>query len=409
MKQVVFINRYYAPDQSATARVLTGVATGLAKSGVEVAVISSRQRYTDADAQLPRQEVRDGVRIFRVASTRFGRGRIWGRALDYASFLALAGLTVLRRARRGDVVVMKTDPPMLSGFLWPAVWLRRARLVNWLQDLFPEVAQELGLVGRSAPVLAALRNLGLRRAACNIAIGASMVSELRRKQVPQHRICLIENGCDSEALKTDPAAVAALRQRWKLQGQFVVGYCGNLGRAHPHEQIADAARELAADPDITLLFVGGGYGYERLRERCQDFEGVRFEPYQEEADLGTTLSMPDVHMVALEAGLEGLIVPSKFYPVAAVGKPTLYLGAGKGDIARHLIAAKCGVVLSDFQPSALAGAIRDLRDDPEGGRRMGANAAKLARRFDRPVTLARWRSLLALLDPALVARSEPHS
>ena len=38
MKRIVFINRYYDPDQSATARVLTALATGLARRGYPVHV-----------------------------------------------------------------------------------------------------------------------------------------------------------------------------------------------------------------------------------------------------------------------------------------------------------------------------------------------------------------------------------
>ena len=51
----------------------------------------------------------------------------------------------------GDVIVAKTDPPLLSVVLAPIAKLKGAHLVNWLQDVFPEVVEKLntgGFVGR---------------------------------------------------------------------------------------------------------------------------------------------------------------------------------------------------------------------------------------------------------------------
>jgi len=45
---------------------------------------------------------------------RRGAHGLPGRALDYASFHAAAALKLLRLLSRGDVVVAKTDPPLIS-------------------------------------------------------------------------------------------------------------------------------------------------------------------------------------------------------------------------------------------------------------------------------------------------------
>ena len=43
MARLLFVNRFYLPDQSATARMLSGVAIGLADAGHEVCVLTSIQ------------------------------------------------------------------------------------------------------------------------------------------------------------------------------------------------------------------------------------------------------------------------------------------------------------------------------------------------------------------------------
>jgi hypothetical protein len=45
-------------------------------------------------------------------------------------------------------------------------------------------------------------------------------------------------------------------------------------------------------------------------------------------------------LVSLDPALEGLIVPSKFYGIAAAGRPTIFIGAENGEIARLLEANK---------------------------------------------------------------------
>jgi len=61
------------------------------------------------------------------------------------TFYVSATWALFRLVRRHDLLVAKTDPPLISV---PASWVaavRGARLANWLQDLFPEVPGALGL------------------------------------------------------------------------------------------------------------------------------------------------------------------------------------------------------------------------------------------------------------------------
>ena len=130
-RRVVFVNRYYDPDQSATSQMLTDLAKGLAANGFDVHVVSSRQLYDDPGTRLAPDETLFGVRVHRVATTRFGRNRLLGRAVDYASFYVTCAIMFLKLLRRGDVLVAKTDPPLLSILAAPIAKTKRAALINW--------------------------------------------------------------------------------------------------------------------------------------------------------------------------------------------------------------------------------------------------------------------------------------
>src|SRR5206468_1904176 len=76
--RLVFVNRYFHPDQSATSRMLSDLAFRLAARGVSVAVVTSRQLYEDPHAALPSRETVNGVDVYRVATATRGRSRLLG-------------------------------------------------------------------------------------------------------------------------------------------------------------------------------------------------------------------------------------------------------------------------------------------------------------------------------------------
>ncbi len=142
--KIIFLNRFFYPDHSATSQMLSDLAFELAGKGHNVQVITSRLTY-EGDRMLSPQEKVANVAVSRVPTTAFGRDKLLGRTLDYFTFYISAGFRLALDAQRGDVVVVKTDPPMLSVVAGPIALVKGARYINWLQDLFPEVATALGV------------------------------------------------------------------------------------------------------------------------------------------------------------------------------------------------------------------------------------------------------------------------
>jgi hypothetical protein len=180
--KLIFLNRFFHPDRSATSRMLSDLAFALAERGRAVCVITSRQRYDAPADTLPPTETVHGVSVYGVWTSRFGRANLLGRAIDYATFYLSAAWRLWRLARSGDVVIAKTDPPMLSVIAAPVCRLRGARLVNWLQDIFPEAAQAVGVGGRVARtpygLMRWLRNGSLTAAHMNVVLGERMAERV---------------------------------------------------------------------------------------------------------------------------------------------------------------------------------------------------------------------------------------
>jgi colanic acid biosynthesis glycosyl transferase WcaI len=427
--RVIFVNRFFYPDLSATSELLSGLALALSHRKIPIAVITSRLRYEGREGHFPARETIDGIQVHRVWSSRLGRSRLLGRSIDYLSFFFAAAWQLRKLARPGDVIVAKTDPPLLSVMVAPIARLKGVKLVNWLQDIFPEVAEAVDLGGRPGKtalrLLHPFRNWSLRVADMNVVVGETMVTRLLGLGVPAEGIRVIQNWADETLVFPIAPAQNALRQNWAPATRFLVVYAGNLGRVHDIDTILEAVtilndRAVKSSTNniarqILFIFVGGGAQRAQLEREVlrRRLANVRLHPYQPRERLAETLSVADLHLVSLNPKLEGLVVPSKFYGIAAAGRPTLFIGAPDGEIARLIDEARCGFTVSPDDAEAVVDRILQLAETPELCAELGARArAAFEQHWTKDRAVEQWQQVLS--EAANVARdrraqSEPRS
>src|SRR6516162_6158398 len=401
MPRLIFVNRFFCPDHSATSQILSDLAFDLADAGRDVHVVTSTQLYDDAKAALLVSEIINGVHVHRVPSTGFGRNALLGRSIDYVSFYRSMWQCLIALAQEADIIVAKTDPPLTSIVAMAAARRKGARLVNWLQDIYPETAVELGVPFMRGPLaasLAALRNRSLRQAEATVVVGDLMARKVESLGAPAARVHVIPNWCNDEDIRPVAQSENSLRQSWGLAGQFVFGYSGNLGRAHEFQTLLEAAERLRNEPRFIFLMVGGGKRFEELAQAVKR-QGLtcsfRFIPYQEQKMLSYSLAAADAHWLSLNPKLEGLIVPSKFYGIAAAGKPIIVIGDKNGEIGRLVEQHGCGIVVAPGDADSLVTALRRLSSAPETISEMGRRArAMLDGHFTRQQALQRWSGLI---------------
>ena len=397
---LIFVNRFFYPDHSATSQLLSDLAFHMARTGRRVQVVASRGLYDDATSILSEREEIAGVTIHRVGHPRFSRRTIIGRAFDYTALYVRFATTLIRIAERNDIVIAKTDPPLLSLVIATVARLKRLRLVNWLQDLYPEVAFGLGMkwLRPIMPVLIAARNASLRSASINVTIGELMASRIHKLGISSSKLATIPNWCDDTTIQPHLYYNNSLRTTWGLEGRFVIGYSGNLGRAHEFKTVIAAAEILRDESDITFLFIGGGYLTSLLKIEVDARHLTHmfiFKPYQDRALLPQSLSLPDIHWISLRPEMEGLIVPSKFYGIAAAGRPTIAITSKSGEIVRSIERFGSGLHVCVGDADSLATEVRALRANPARVAEMGSNARLMLNAcFQRSYALAEWSRIL---------------
>jgi len=112
---------------------------------------------------------------------------------------------------------------------------------------------------------------------------------------------------------------------------------------------------------------------------------------------------PDIHWLSLLPELEGLIVPSKFYGIAAAGRPMIAVMHSEGEIARLVRRFECGAVIAPGDSAGFARTILAWRADRDRLAIMGHNARDLLDRdFRKSQSHDKWGRALAA-----VARNAP--
>lgn len=377
---ITFINRTYPPVEGATGRVLAEAAWGFARAGWAVTVVATGPRSGEADER--------GVRIVRGAAPPAPSGPLGYMRAWWA--LRRAASRATRGAHRPDIVVSMTDPPLTAAIGDAIARRRKAKHIHWCQDVYPDLFEALDypLPAPAPALIRALTRRALARADRVVAIGRCMARRLMAAGVERGRITVIPNWPDvalsprRAAPDNDPVSESLRR----AGPRFRVLYAGNIGRAHEITPILGAARILSqSHPEVEFVFVGQGRGFEDLaRARAEaGLENIRLLPRQPDSHLRALMESGDVHLVSLRPEAAGLCVPSKAYSAFAAGRPCLFVGPMRSEVARVLTDFSAGAVVEVGGRAAeeLAAQIVRYRQDPEAWFAAQQGAQRAGRAF----------------------------
>ncbi len=351
--KIIFINRFYWPDHSATSQLLSELAPAIAEENIqrEVHIIASRLLYSDSSFKLEAEQEKNNVRIHRIFTSRFGRFNLLGRSIDYLSFYLFVCIKLFFIADKKSIVVVKTDPPMLSVPCRIITKLRGSRQINWLQDIYPEIVEAMHpdkLPKFFLKFLIKIRNISLKSAAINVVISEDMKSFLINEGVSSNKLIVIENWVDTDLIKPIAKKDNDYVKKWGLENKTVIMYSGNMGRSHYLNEILYVAEKFKHNKDIKFLFVGDGAQRVTLEKMSENLslDNVFFEGYQSKECLSQSLSVADIHIVSLKKELSNFIYPSKLYGILATGRPVLFLGNEDSAIANHIKNNDVGYVVN---------------------------------------------------------------
>jgi len=328
--KILLLNQTFFPDVVSTAQHLSELAIGLVERGHQVTVVTGRRAYDSPERQFAACEEWRGVKIFRVFSTRFGKGAKWHRAVDFASFI-LFSCTRLLLLPRQDLVIALTTPPLISFIGGWRAKLWGARFGYWVMDMNPDEAIAAGWLCADsylAQLLEQMSRFSFGRSNCIIALDRFMRDRIVAKGIALDKILVLPPWSQDQDVRFDANGREQFRQQHGLSGKYVVMYSGNHSPVHPLATLMTAAECLATDASIMFCFVGGGSEFKRVKAWAEagKRKNVLCLPYQPLIQLSGSLSAADAHVVVMGDAMLGLVHPCKIYNMLAVGAPVVYIG-----------------------------------------------------------------------------------
>jgi colanic acid biosynthesis glycosyl transferase WcaI len=393
--KIVYITPHFEPDVAPTGAVATRLVHELAQRNHVIDVVTALPWYRDH-----RVDPSFAGRTVRVEDAPWGRItrvdpfptrdklNIAKRAIGYAGFSTLAGYQAARGGPADVVVAM--SPPLTLGFAGiAAARKRRAPLVFNVQDVFPDVAVELGYL-RNPRLIGLARRMErfvYERSAAVTVLSEDLRHNVASKFSAPERVKVIPNFVDTEAIRPGRKE-NAYRGDHGLSGKFVVMYAGNVGLSQALVPVMDAAAALAQEPDIVFVINGQGAQRAELEKRARGMSNVVFVDMQPAERLAEVLAAADVHLVPLKRGLAQASVPSKTYSILAASRPVLASVDPFSEIATLVERAGAGLALPPEDAEALAKSVTRLHQAPAEVERMGAAGRSFVESWASPAAVA---------------------
>ena len=303
---------------------------------------------------------------------------------------------------RDTNIVFLSQPPLF--YVIGAIFARARpgnRVILHVMDLYPDLLGAGGVLRSDSLAYRLLQRLAanaMRRADSIIVIGRCMRDRVIALGADRDRVRIVPNWAHpSRAALSGPDEV---RYEHHLSGKFVVMYSGNLGNFHQFDTILEVAKRFEVTESVRFVFAGQGTRHREVHDAIKSGqENILLLPSQGLSVLASFLRAADVHFVSLRSGMEGLMVPSKFYGILAAGRPVIYEGDESGEVARVIRETHCGRVVAPGAVRELEQAIRSYVDAPELVRMEGDKALSVYESmFHRDKVVPSYVSILSESD-----------
>lgn len=362
-KNLLIYAHYYVPDIASTAQILRELAEGiLDKFNITViCVVPSYSGKVDFRYKTKKyyEENINGVRIIRIRVPEFTKASKVSRVKNIFAYF-FGAVFATSKTGKIDYIFSISQPPILGGLL--GVWgkcIKHAKFIYNIQDFNPEQVMAVNYSKNKVVtnIMMFLDKFSCKQSDLIITVGRDLVQTIHKrfkgKKIP--KTVMINNWIDEKEiypLSPEHPRVIAFKKQYGLDGKFVIMYSGNIGLYYDLENLIKIIEKFkygirtVDGKEVVFAFIGAGAMLDRLMQykKTHHMDNMVFIPYQDKKDLIYSLNSGDVHWVVNAKGIKGVSCPSKFYGIAAVGKPVLGVLEKDSEIYLLIKETKCGLV-----------------------------------------------------------------
>ncbi len=271
-------------------------------------------------------------------------------------------------------------------------------------DLFPDALTASGSLREGSLVerfITLLIRADLQTADSNVFLGAHLLEAARRRFGRVPRATIIPVGADASLFTGTNAPDLSCTFPLRLL------YCGNLGRLHDVDTIADAIKQ-GLPSGLTCTFRGNGSGFHSLLSAAEPLgplPAVLFGGNLAEAEWIAEMRRSQLALVTVRPGAESVVMPSKTYSAMSAGQAIIGICPARSDLASLIRHYDCGWQIEPGQPRAIRSLLSRLIANPVEVQVKRENALRAARTaFDSPTIAGQWCEVVNQVTAARASR-----
>ncbi len=361
---------HFEPDHhAATGKVMTKLVENLAMRGHKVTVVTSLPWYKEHSVypewrgRLWRTEKTSWGKIIRVYPFPTDKNSIVRRSLAFFGFTALASIRALFSGKHD--VVMGMSPPI---FIGEAAYLSakrsRAPFVFNTQDIFPDVAVDLGALTNGRVISAASRyeRSLYRRSDAVTVLSADQFQNVANKvdKSQRSKIVTIPNFVDVSNIRPTDRNNFYRKDLGIEEAQRVVMYSGNVGLSQSFDLVQAAAIHFRDRNDVTFVINGEGAARAEVDKWAEELPNVIVQDFGPQEQLSEILATGDIHLILLKKGLAKSSTPSKLYGILAASRPILASIDENSEVAVAVSDSQAGSVVPPDSPDEFVSALEKM-------------------------------------------------
>lgn len=365
--RLLIVSQYFWPE---TFRI-NEIATSLAKTDIKVTVLTAKPNYPEGvvypgyQAFGCQHEIYGKVMVKRLPLLPRGSKNRLRLAANYLSFI-VSGLIFGPAQVWGskfDAVLVYSPSPLLQAI--PAIllkWLKRAPLILYVQDLWPQSLEATGYV-RAKWILRAVGYLvrHIYRNAELILVSSRPFIPAIQAFRPNCEIVYLPNSVQESGALTQ-VHIQMDREQWSVpQNAFSVMFAGNIGAAQAVGVIISAADALREYPQIHFVVVGSGSELNFMKSECtaRGLANIHFPGRFPSEAMPALFTEASVLLATLaDRPIFAGTVPNKIQAYLKAAKPVIASMNGEG--AKIVTEAGAGFATPAEDGPALAEAILKL-------------------------------------------------
>lgn len=335
------VTELFYPDQASTSYILSKIADKMIEK-YDVSVITNSDLY-QKNKPIPHSyfSISNEIKILRVTSKQRDKNNLIQRTIKLVSLSFKLSKLLWNKVTYGEKVLIVTNPAPLMILIALIKKIKKIKLFILVHDVFPENTVPLGIIKSPHSLIYKsilfIFNKAYSSADYLIVLGRDMKKVIQGKIYQSNKkpkILIIENWGDVANITPALEKPQILKER-HANKELTIQYAGNIGRLQGLDYFIEVFKQ-SKNKNLYLDIWGDGALKDKLIKYVEEIgltNKINFFGNYSREEQNKILNYTDIALVTLSKGMYGLGVPSKTYNILAAGKPILFIGDLKSEIA----------------------------------------------------------------------------